>query len=295
MCNADLQSVNPNDGFVATRELLMFNVKYRLKKTISDVSGTTFQLAKMRFYCSLNIAIDNDARRTRRMRNIHQGRRAFVIGNGPSLKMSDLDRIKDEICFASNKIYLAYGETDWRPTYHMVEDDQILSTSKDIFRNLENQMFLSTDALAVMDRLPNAIYYARDFGVNPSAPSFQYCPLGHIWSGYTVLYSCLQFALYFGITEVYLIGVDFNYTKPPNVIRGEGGNTDVYIADGERNHFHPDYNSAGESWYDPNLKYQETAFAKAKDVFETNGRRIFNATRGGLLEVFPRVDFDSLF
>ena len=50
--------------------------------------------------------------------------RIFIIGNGPSLKINDLDllHIHDELSFAFNKIYLAFEQTKYRPSYYMVED-----------------------------------------------------------------------------------------------------------------------------------------------------------------------------
>ena len=41
------------------------------------------------------------------LKDCHRGRRAVIVGNGPSLNVADLERLKDEITFASNKIYLA--------------------------------------------------------------------------------------------------------------------------------------------------------------------------------------------
>ena len=63
---------------------------------------------------------------------------------------------------------------------------------------------------------------------------------------------------------------------------------------GERNHFHSDYRKPGEHWRQPNLEYQEKSFLSARNYFETHGGRIFNATRGGCLECFPRIDLDTL-
>ena len=37
------------------------------------------------------------------------------------------------------------------------------------------------------------------------------------------------------------------------------------------------------------------AYEKAKRYGDEHGIQIFNATRGGMLEVFPRVTLDSLF
>ena len=41
--------------------------------------------------------------------------RAFIVGNGPSLKPWQLDRIKGEASYGVNRIHLIYPETSWRP------------------------------------------------------------------------------------------------------------------------------------------------------------------------------------
>ena len=57
-------------------------------------------------------------------KNLHKGKRGFIIGNGPSLKINDLDMPKNDISIASNKIYLAFNQTKWRPTLPV--DDRLL-------------------------------------------------------------------------------------------------------------------------------------------------------------------------
>jgi len=38
------------------------------------------------------------------LKDIHKGQRGFIIGNGPSLQMSDLDLLVGDVSIASNKI-----------------------------------------------------------------------------------------------------------------------------------------------------------------------------------------------
>jgi len=57
--------------------------------------------------------------------NIHKDSRAFIIGSGPGLRIEDLDKLKNEITFACNKIYLAFEKTDWRPNYLSVTDNLV--------------------------------------------------------------------------------------------------------------------------------------------------------------------------
>lgn len=252
-------------------------------------------VAKRRLISAVGVGLDADSRAMRKLRNQYAGRRAFVIGNGPSLRMEDLDRIKDEVSFASNKIYLAFETTDWRPTYHLLENDVVLKELAGEIPKWAHQVALSYDAFKYMPRHQHILYYTRDFYTNPSIPQFQLRPLGHVHMGYSVLYSCLQFAYYFGIREVYLLGVDFSYDFGAKKRTKEIGKTQEFESAGESNHFHPDYKKAGDTWFDPNLEHQLLAFEKAGEVYRRAGGCIYNATRGGKLEVFPRVEFDSLF
>ncbi len=106
----------------------------------------------------------------------------------------------------------------------------------------------------------------------------------------------LQLAHYFGIREVYVLGVDSNYTTPKEVVKETRG-TDfgLYRVADEMNHFHPNYLRPGDLMYEPNVHRHLKSYEAAKLAFEAAGGRVFNATRGGQLEIFPRVDFDSLF
>ena len=49
-------------------------------------------------------------RRLAALKNAHKGERAFIIGNGPSLKQTDLAKLKNEFTFGMNRIYLMFPE-----------------------------------------------------------------------------------------------------------------------------------------------------------------------------------------
>jgi hypothetical protein len=50
-------------------------------------------------------------------KDIHKGKRAFIIGNGPSLKHTDLGRLRNEYTFGMNRIYLLFEELGFHTTY----------------------------------------------------------------------------------------------------------------------------------------------------------------------------------
>ena len=70
------------------------------------------------------------------LKNRHKGKRCFIVGGGASLKMSDLDILKDESTFGMNKIYKAFCKTKWRPTYYLSNDPVMLSENYEIISEL---------------------------------------------------------------------------------------------------------------------------------------------------------------
>jgi hypothetical protein len=104
-----------------------------------------------------------------------------------------------------------------------------------------------------------------------------------------VTYFALQLAFHLGCEEVVLLGVDHSYVVPPT-----DGDPVITSASDDVNHFHADYFGPGYRWHDPRLDRMEAAYRVARRAFETAGRRVVNATRGGSLEVFERADIDGM-
>jgi hypothetical protein len=139
-------------------------------------------------------------------------------------------------------------------------------------------------------RLGNQQYW-RDM-----APRFSRDFADLVYLGSTVTYIALQLAHYLGCTPVYLVGIDHDYGElaqrfPPGKVQVTESNYDLV----RRCHFDQDYYQIGDVIGVPDVKRQEEAYATARRVFEEDGRQVFNATSGGKLEVFERVDYDNLF
>jgi len=229
------------------------------------------------------------------LREKHKGKRAFIIGSGPSLKVSDLDRLKNEISFACNKIYLAFNETDWRPTYYTVEDNLVIHEIYNEVKKLKDStVILPFKDIKEYDVVDNAIYYPLIRNKNISnKDKTRRCSdniLKGIYPGHTVTYSMMQMAIYMGITEIYLIGVDFSF----NISENERNKTVIYNSS-EVNHFHKDYRKNNDKWIRPNPELQIAAYTSALHFCKSKGIKIFNASRKTKLTVFDRVDFDDLW
>jgi len=54
-----------------------------------------------------------------KFKNVHQGERAVLIGNGPSVESIKLETIEPGVTFATKEIHKLYEKTSWRPDYYI--------------------------------------------------------------------------------------------------------------------------------------------------------------------------------
>lgn len=252
-----------------------------------------YRLVRMCYYSLKNWdATKEDLKvraRLRPFRNLHRGQPCVVIGNGPSLKAEDLTRLHQLgiATFACNRIHLVFPLTPWRPSYYCMSDAKLIAQYDDYVEDVpaERRFF----PVQNKDRVKNAIYY-KTLGVDyNNEGKFSLNALDGIYQGCSVTTEMIQLAYFMGFSEIYLIGVDFSYAITKKV-------DDVaYAYQGENNYFIPGYLKPGEIADMPNVNANLLAFQAAKEAIEGQGRIIRNATRGGKLEVFQRVNLDDLF
>lgn len=208
--------------------------------------------------------------------------------------MKDLERLKNEITFASNKIYLAFDQTDWRPTYFAAEDRTFLQNNHEVVSKITGfPKFFPRRNESTFPKIKHGIYFRRIVEENfyPDEPGFGLNPITNFYWGHTITYTLIQFACYMRIRKIYLLGIDMDYKVQKGYERGK----EPYIAQSNDNYFHPNYLMPGDMARRPNLHMQSKSYEKAGKKMAEFGGYIYNATRGGKLEIFPRVDFDSLF
>lgn len=236
------------------------------------------------------------------LKDIHKGKRAFIIGNGPSLKQTDLGKLKNEITFGMNRIYLAFPELGFTTTYLCVTNDLVVEQFVEDFKALTIPKFIAwrshrhfiprlpitqlptlRQAQSGVTRLPIFIYTSY------TGPRFAGDVRGRVWEGATVTYFALQLAFHMGVSQAILIGVDHNFAS-----KGDANKTVVSEGD-DPNHFMPNYFGQGVKWQLPDLDTSEVAYIMAREAYRNAGREVLDATIGGKLTVFPKVDYNSLF
>ena len=231
-------------------------------------------------------------------KNFYDGQRCFIIGNGPSLTISDLDKLKafNEISIASNSIYNLFPKTQWRPTIYTVHDFQEIKKTRDKISAVKADLKIVAMSasgriydvdgailLRLIDPIKGRIIFSDDISE-------------FVYDGGTVTYVSIQCAVYMGFKEIILLGVDHSFAREQTKDGKIKVNRDV------KNHFQnyqtDDFWGNGQKDEEAvvfPLDFATNAFIEARRYADEHGVKILNATRGGKLEVFERVDFDSLF
>jgi hypothetical protein len=228
-------------------------------------------------------------RRLRALKDVHKGKRCFIIGNGPSLNETDVSQLEHEYTFGMNRIYLAFPDWGFQTRYLVSVNDLVIEQCSEDFRALEMSKFFSWRARHLLYPEGEPDQHTHFLHTTYAAPTFAEDATRRLWEGATVTYVCLQLAFHMGFEKAILIGVDHSFSS-----EGEANQTVVSQGD-DPNHFSKRYFGKGFRWQLPDLQTSEVAYAMAREAYERAGREVVDATIGGKLTIFPKVVYNSLF
>jgi hypothetical protein len=225
-------------------------------------------------------------RELHQLENIHKDKRCFIIGNGPSLRLTDVNKLRDEYTFGLNRIYLLFPQLGFSTTYLVSVNDLVLEQCAAEMKTLSLPKYLTWRSRHWFHDDSKVTYLDTDFtGLENFCPKLT----RRIFEGFTVTYVALQLAFHMGFSEVILVGVDHNF-----VTQGPANQAIVSQGD-DPNHFAPDYFGKGFKWQLPDLAGSERAYSLAREAYLNAGRHVLDATINGKLTIFPKVDYSSLF
>lgn len=214
------------------------------------------------------------------LRDKHKGSPMLVVGNGPSLNQTPLDKFADIPSVGMNKIDLIYPRTTWRPSVVVCLNNMVAKQHQDQFADSSIPTFVAWKARWMIQRKNrNRLNYfdsliSNDFSGNA---------LRGFGSSATVTYIALQMAYWMGASPVILFGIDHSFSYS-----GEDGTYQKRVGE-DPNHFDPQYFQEGSYWGTPDLIQSEHDYAIARRYFELKERKIFDATVGGKLQVFEKI------
>jgi hypothetical protein len=238
------------------------------------------------------------------LRNRHRDRpRCFVLATGPSIGKQNLAPLEGETCIAVSNFFVHPEFARIQPQYYCIPKLCFPPLTREDgvrwFRDIDAHIGKTTLFLALGDKKyveQNGLFAGRtvhyvahrtdwsDVGpegidLTRPVPKIQSSPL-----------FALQIALFMGFTEIYLLGCDHDWILNLGVSR----------------HFYPEslhavvsrpgyseWGSIEEESRNYAMLWQQ--YGAIRRYCEARGVKIYNATAGGLLNVFERVEFESLF
>jgi hypothetical protein len=268
------------------------------------------------------------------LKDKYKGSRIFCLGNGPSLKKTDLSLLKNEIVIGSNHVNKVFTKYDFFPQYCCITDrerilelrnNELLNHSQVIvsdnfssypelnFFTVEERnnyiflrQWLKTECRPFEVVLPQLGYFYRMLMSNyynflkkeKSAEislkesqgiviqrflgirdKFSFDILDGVNLGQSVIFTTIQVAAYMGASEIYILGVDADYS----------GDKYCFQVDADQKFY-----TNPQFMLDP-LGAMNPFFDIFKKSLAEKGVSLFNATLGGKLEILERRDFSSLF
>lgn len=219
------------------------------------------------------------------LKNLHKGKRCFIIATGPSLTREDLKLVENQYTFGMNSICLLEESNGFRPTYYGIQDinvyEKLESSITAKYKGCSNVLVASR--IASRYKIPkewrifpyNFMYHSHDRWFNQLYLSkFSDNCYSMVYDGFTITFSLIQLAMYMGFGEIYLLGADCDYSNTEKQHFLEYGIKDPTINESP--------------------KRMLSAYLVAKKYADKSGVKIINATRGGNLEVFERKSLEDI-
>lgn len=224
--------------------------------------------------CNIESGKDTKYSYLRKYKDIHKGQRCFIVATGPSLTREQLELIKNEVTIGVNALCMKFDEMNWKTDYFVISDLKAYKKLRPVLHERNMEFFCAhksenddESCIFIPTDIQNA--YMINFNKKVFRKNIE---LG-CGSGNTVVIHAIQIAAYMGFSEIYLLGVDCNYS----------GKKMYFIDHGIRGR---------EQFYAGRRMIAD--FESIKRYENEWGIKIFNASDGGMLEVFPRVNLEDI-
>jgi hypothetical protein len=251
-------------------------------------------------YFELGVGISsedlNTAIRNITLRSKYSGEKCFVIGNGPSLNSLDLSLLKYKRTIAMNRFDKNPALAHWQPGFLCMldpiktfDDPEMLKEFTEPFAGVtpKDGYVVHISMKPIVEKLGAKLY--RTYFVKTSIDVKDIGDTGTEWDltrqipgGWSTSVLGIALAMYLGSKEIYLLGMDHNWLAEKTFY----------------SHFYDAEDSQKQSSYTDLMEYALKVFQGYKVVKQYADRRgikIFNATPGSYLDIFPYVDYNTIF
>jgi len=195
-----------------------------------------------------------------------------VIGSGASLKHTELSKLNNEVTLSCNNIHLIYPYTDWRTKIYVRAEEagtlgpEDWQESMDVHKELGCEMWVNDHFGIKEGRIRSCAHYKRHYN-DKDCPHLLHLPI--LCTFGSSVNVAIQIAMLKEYSPIYLVGCDM---------------------DGDMSHFSESYRHGKEQ----ENRYAQMDALEAHIIAARSGWPIYNATIGGNLEVYERVEYESL-
>lgn len=216
------------------------------------------------------------------LRSSAKGKSCFIVATGPSLTIRDIEKLEGITTFGVNGIFLLYQSTKWRPTYYVCTDapyfrKMFYEYNINIDSLSENSMFFNSDSKKLIGQSEKSYFipFSRwNRSTNFEQIRFSDNLITGLYAFGTVTNIAITIAMYMGYERIYIIGADCSNLNR-HVVND--------VTDAEKS----------DQTADNIVLTQIKGYKAIKNIADERNIKIYNATRGGALEIFPRITLEQ--
>jgi hypothetical protein len=237
----------------------------------------------------------------KKLMNKHDDSRCFIMGAGSSIQLQDIKKLKGEVVISVSNTFVHPEFNLIKPHYHIVpplleshgelykknefvkwlKEMEVATGDAEMFFHIRDRRLIVNNGLFT-NRVIHWVEYAEwDGDFNTDIDLMRVPKIG------SVSELALTVAVYLGFDKIYLIGIDHDWFN----------GLFIYFYDHKNNHaLKPDENNISGVDSEFQMRRHADIFKKYKYLYSLR-KNIFNAnaTKNHYLDVFPKVDYESLF
>jgi hypothetical protein len=235
------------------------------------------------------------------LKNKYEGKRVFLIGNGPSINKTPLYLLKNEYTLCFNRFFIIDERINFKPTFYVTTDNIVLSDiieevkkfiPETTYSFLPDIHYRGENFYEKIGNLPNLYWLHQLHGEGFSKE------LPKVIPGGSVIYEGIQILNYLGFKEIYLLGVDLSYTVHNTVKYLKKNSLDIESQeDDDPNHFDPRYFGKNRKYHQPEAHVVQNIFRNLKYISEIQHKLNFTIINVGIeskLEYFPKKNLGEI-
>ena len=189
-------------------------------------------------------------------KNLHIGKKLFILASGPSLAEQDLSLLKNKMVMGLNRSILTYPS----PYYQCVFDYRLFDLYLEEFKKVRQLFTLEDRPLGLPLKLLGGEGFSFDLEEG-------------IYSGYTISYFALQVAVYMGFKKIFFLGLDLKHEGPKTHFFGQDSQT--------LNHEHTEFPKM--------LKMLDFG----AETLASSDIEVYNCSPISTFETFKKIDYEE--